>query len=236
MYTLQQQAFTLSFFANAASRLTGTVAQLQTDAATKINGLLNEQLVTQQIGSWHIVWGPIVIQEPGSSVADNAMVVYQGANGGNPVYVVGVAATNALSQFDVQVEDLDVASTVAFGSNGAAVSAGTSIGVKNLETMTDPNHGGTLQSFLQSKAARNATLIFAGHSLGGALAPALALDLAVHQGFDVTNGRTSPSIRARVPLRATRRSSASSPRRFRRRTDRRRPVRSSRGTSGTWTW
>jgi hypothetical protein len=51
--------------------------------------------------------------------------------------------------------------------------------------MTDPN-GGTLQSFLESKAAPNATLIFAGHSLGGALAPTLALDLAVNQGFDVT--------------------------------------------------
>ena len=184
MYTLQQQAFTLSFFSNAASSQTGTVAQLQTDATTTINTLLGAKLVTDNIGTWQIVWGPIVVQED-SNVADNVMVVYQGTSGGNPVYVAGVAATNGLSKFDVQVEDLGVASTVPFGSHGATISVGTSTGVRNLEAMTDPN-GGTLQSFLQSKAARNATLIFAGHSLGGALAPALALDLAVNQGFDIT--------------------------------------------------
>ena len=184
MYSLQQQAFTLSFFSNAASRQTGTVAQLQTYAMTQIQGLLGEQVVTDNIGTWKIVWGPIVVQED-SNVADNVMVVYQGTSGGNPVYVVGVAATNGLSRFDVQVEDLEVASTVAFGSNGARISQGTSTGVTNLEGMTDP-HGGTLQSFLESKAAPNATLIFAGHSLGGALAPTLALDLAVNRAFDVT--------------------------------------------------
>jgi hypothetical protein len=96
MYTLQQQVFTLSFLANAADQLTGSVAVLQTKAAAVINGKLSNPAVAAQLGSsWQIVWGPIVCQEPASDVADNAMVVYQGTAAAGPVYVVGIAATNA---------------------------------------------------------------------------------------------------------------------------------------------
>lgn len=186
MYTLQQQVFTLSFLSNAAFNHTGSPAVLQTGATSLIDSMLSNATVIAQIGSsWHIVWGPIVFQAPSSDAADNMMVVYQGTSGGSPVYVVGIAATNGLSQFDVQEEDLDVGSTVPFGSNGAWISTGTSTGVQKLEAMTDPA-GGSLQSFLASKAASNATLIFAGHSLGGALSPTLALDLAVNHGFALT--------------------------------------------------
>lgn len=184
MYTLQQQVFTLSFLSNAADKQTGSVAQLQATAAKVINEKLTNPAVIAQLGSsWKIVWGPIVIQEPASDVADNTMVVYQGTSAEGPVYVVGIAATNAGSQFDQDEEDRDVGSTVPFYRNGAWIAAGTSAGLQNLKAMTDPA-GGSLQSFLESRAAANATLIFAGHSLGGALSPTLALDLVVNQGLD----------------------------------------------------
>jgi hypothetical protein len=186
MYTLQQQVFTLSFLSNAADGKTGSVSTLQANAATVINGKLSEPVVVAQLGSsWQIVWGPIVFQEPTSDVADNVMVVYQGTSAGAPVYVVGIAATNSLSQFDQDEEDRNVGSTVPFDGNGAWIAAGTSMGVQNLKAMTDPA-GGSLQSFLASHAASNATLIFAGHSLGGALSPTLALDLVVNQGLAPT--------------------------------------------------
>lgn len=186
MYTLQQQVFALSFLSNAADQQTGSVADLQANAAGVINEKLTNPAVVAQLGSsWKIVWGPIVFQEPASDVADNAMVVYQGTGAVGPVYVVGIAATNAGSQFDQDVEDRDVGSTVPFDGNGAWIAAGTSVGVQNLKAMTDPA-GGSLQSFLESRAASNATLIFAGHSLGGALSPTLALDLVVNQGLDRT--------------------------------------------------
>ena len=130
--------------------------------------------------------GPIVIQEPGSDAADNAMVVYRGASAGSPVYVVGIAATNSKSKFDQDEEDRNVGSTVPFDGNGARIAAGTSMGIRNLKAMTDPS-GGPLQSFLQSQAASNATLVFAGHSLGGALSPTLALDLVVNERFAPTS-------------------------------------------------
>jgi len=187
MYTLQQQVFTLSFLANAVDGKTGSVATLEADAAAVIHEKLSNPTVVAQIGSsWRIIWGPIVVQEPGSDVADNAMVVYRGSSAGEPVYVVGIAATNAGSKFDQDEEDRDVGTTVPFDGNGAWIAAGTSVGVQNLKAMTDPA-GGSLQSFLQSQAASNATLIFAGHSLGGALSPTLALDLVVNEGFAPAN-------------------------------------------------
>jgi Lipase (class 3) len=183
MYTLHQQVFTLSFLSNAADKQTGSVANLQAKAASVINEKLSNPAVVAQLGSsWQIVWGPIVFQEPASNVADNAMVVYRGTNAEGPVYVVGIAATNAGSQFDQDQEDRNVGSTVPFDGNGAWIAAGTSEGVQNLKAMTDPA-GGSLQSFLESQAASKATLIFAGHSLGGALSPTLALDLVVNHGF-----------------------------------------------------
>lgn len=183
MYTLQQQVFTLSFLSNAADGKTGSIATLQANAATTINGKLSNPTVVAQLGSsWQIVWGPIVVQEPASDVADNAMVVYRGTSAGGPVYVVGIAATNSGSQFDQDEEDRNVGSTVPFDGTGARIAAGTSAGVQDLKAMTDPA-GGSLQSFLESQAATNATIIFAGHSLGGALSPTLALDLVVNDGF-----------------------------------------------------
>ena len=114
------------------------------------------------------------------------------------IYVVAIAATNATSIFDWLVEDAKVNEVVEWykyhpkafktheASNKCAVkgkqyiSAGTAIGVSKLvKDLTSPsritNGSGTkLLEFLRGIHGTNSALIFAGHSLAGALAPTMA--------------------------------------------------------------
>ncbi len=123
-------------------------------------------------------WGPAV--EQSGAAADNAMIVVAGSDADDhPVFIVAVAGTNPKSHLD-GTEDLDVGKVVPF--NGTAqIDLGTSVGIAILEAMV-PNTQ-TLQQYLESVASTSATLIFTGHSLGGALSPALALDLFVNKGM-----------------------------------------------------
>lgn len=113
-------------------------------------------------------------------------------------YVVGIAATNATSFYDWLVEDAKVNEVVEWSSfdpitfkptdatntpvqsGKQYISAGTAIGVSRLvQDLTSPswivNGANTkLLDFLQGIDGKNAALIFAGHSLAGALSPTLA--------------------------------------------------------------
>ncbi|HJQ37425.1 MAG TPA: hypothetical protein VKB93_09820 [Thermoanaerobaculia bacterium] len=183
-YTLQQKTFVFSMISNAAAQLTNaTVADLEAAVTKRFDSVTSEN--TKYLGTgWTLGWGPVVVSENDSKVADNTAFVAKGSEGGNPVYIVAIAGTNAVSAFDIQTEDLDVHTRVPFGSTKAKISQGTQDGVNILEQLT--SNGATLQQYLNSVAAKNATLVFTGHSLGGALSPTLALDLAVNQGFDLT--------------------------------------------------
>jgi hypothetical protein len=186
-FTLQQQVFTLSMLSNLTANQTGSPASLAATAATNINATLRQ--VAESIGNWQIVWGPVVFEESGpgglSTVADNTMVVFQGTDGSSaPVIVVAIAGTNPISLFGFLGEDAVGPTPVTF-SGDAWIAAGTDAGLQNLEGLQDP-HLGALQPFLESLASPTTTLVFAGHSLGGALSPSLALDLAVNKQFDLT--------------------------------------------------
>lgn len=190
-FTLQQKTFVFSMIANAAAQMKNAKeSDLQKAVKDRFDEVTFQN--TKYLGTgWTLEWGPIVQELGGSGVADNTMFVTKGTEGGNPVYIVAIAGTNAISAFDIQTEDLEVANLIPFGSTGTTVAQGTRLGVDVLETLVAGTgvlklSRKTLQQYLTDVAAKNATLIFTGHSLGGALAPTLALDLAVNLGFDLT--------------------------------------------------
>lgn len=186
MYTLQQQVFTLSWLSNDAAGSIGTAQGLEAAVVTRIDRALTDPRVTAYIGNWQIAWGPVIFENSGtagpSDVADNTAAVFKGTDGGNPVYVVAIAGTNFISAYGWLDEDAVGPTPVPF-SGAAWIAAGTHRGLEVLEGLVDPQHG-PLQPFLESLASSDATLVFTGHSLGGALSPTLALDLVVNRNFD----------------------------------------------------
>jgi hypothetical protein len=195
-FDLWQQAYTLAQQSGSVSAQQGTPDTLASALAT----LLNEFYTRAEtaIGTWSTVWGPVVFEsEPGpTSYADNVM--YVAANADSSVYLIGIAGTSPNSKYDINQEDLAVQDTVAWSAAFPSLpkysqpsglnpylSVGTALGVNNLLGMVDSSSQ-TLLEFLQSLPSstigKKATLIFAGHSLAGALSPSLAL------GFFNPNG------------------------------------------------
>ena len=137
-----------------------------------------------QLGKWNVVWGPCVVAPSTFYYPMNAMYVAQSA--GNPAnYVVAVAGTNPYSLFDWLIEDALVEKQLPWlfdETAGAAISLGTAIGLSILLNMAPdgdrPSAGRSLRQFLFDLEDKNILLTTGGHSLGGALAPVLALWLA----------------------------------------------------------
>jgi hypothetical protein len=171
------------------------VATLEQYLTNALNSFFASSTTQAAIGNWSLAWGPVIFESQPSdtSYADNAM--YVATNADNSVYVVGIAATNPNSDYDWTQEDLNVGSTTtwaaAFPSLGTYgvpshsptlnpyISAATQLGVNNLLGMVNGSQQ-SLVDFLGSIAtstSKNATLIFAGHSLAGALSPTIALAL-----------------------------------------------------------
>lgn len=198
-YDQYQTVFALSSLANWIGGRTGTAQTLQADYQQMLLATLASPAAQAAIGSWELVWGPQVWQGEDSELADNALYVAKAS--GVPgiegdVYVVAICATNPSSLYDWLVEDFDVASVVNFtrydplrkappsssmpwfSANIPYISMGTALGVWHLLQMVSPAAakapGTGLCDFLQAAASADATVIFAGHSLGGALSPTAA--------------------------------------------------------------
>jgi len=198
-YDQYQTVFALSSLSNWVSTRKGTAQALQADYQHVLHATLASAAAQDAIGTWELVWGPQVWQAPDSQRSDNAMFVAKagtvpGIEG--DVYVVAICATNPNSLYDWLVEDFDVSVVVDFATydplagtvpvrtpkpvapGTVVISMGTALGVWHLLNMVSPASasapGTTLASFLQTAANENATVIFAGHSLGGALAPTMA--------------------------------------------------------------
>ena len=179
-YTQQQTVFFLSMLSNLAISQTGTVDYLEQYLAEHIDAHLKAQ--QGDIGVWTRVWGPAVYQAPRSTVTDNVMYVAR-SNATPSQYVVCVAGTNFNSVFDILIEDLFVGQQVPwfYGNppSGAAIAAGTFIGLSVLQILTPgaamPGAGQGVKDFLKAQASQAIQVITSGHSLGGALSPCLAL-------------------------------------------------------------
>lgn len=192
---LCQQAFVLSHESNALgdNQKMGQPSAL----ASQLNGYLTQFFQDPEkqkaMGSWSLAWGPAVFTKAPSDTSAPDNVMYVAANADQSVYVVAIAGTNFQSHYDLASEDnnalLPVSWKKAFPSLGKygvppdikptpQISAGTAAGVNALLSMTDPDTHQSLVTFLGSLGTKGSkTLIFAGHSLGGALAPTLALAL-----------------------------------------------------------
>lgn len=184
-YNLQQQAFTISVLSNNAAGDKGDPATIAAALKTNVSQLLASSAFTSLIGNWQLVWGPAVWQNSGSDYADNVLMAAQNSDTND--VVIAIAGTNPNSAYDRGTEDLDVGTTVTFDSASSSwISQGASDGVSNLENLHDPSTNLLLTQWLGDLGATNANLIIAGHSLGGALAPVLAMDL-------VFNGKITSS-------------------------------------------
>ena len=185
-YNLQQQTFTMSILSNSVAGVAGSAWSLQEQLRAAVANSLVDPAYTRYIGTqWELAWGPVIYQSTFSDYADDAMMVVRGtSDDGSPVYVVAIAATNPVSAF-AWLQDFAVFITVPFGPN-ARIAQGTQLGISILEALPDSTTLTTLAPFLTSVAAKNATLIFTGHSLGGTLAPTLALDLIGNSALDLS--------------------------------------------------
>jgi Lipase (class 3) len=179
-YTQQQTVFVLSMLSNLAISQTGTVGDLERYLAEHID--MHLAASKRDIGAWTRAWGPAVFQAPGSSVADNVMYAALSATT-PPLCVVAIAGTNYNSIFDILIEDFFVSAQVPWGYGqppaGASISAGAFAGLTILQVLKPgpglPGANQGLAGFLRTVTTQPVQVITAGHSLGGALAPAVAL-------------------------------------------------------------
>jgi len=205
-YNLCQQAFVLSLLSNQLGLLNDnqpdTKANLENRLSQYLNGFLSQS--TGELGTWEVVWGPAVFALTG--IPDNTTFIARKA-GSSPVYVLSTAGTNHNSTFAKSDEDAQVETTVVWttafkedvhgqpllGNYGnptntgtPTLSTGTALGVRCvLETTPLPRDGQSPQrlfEYLQTVQSKDATLIITGHSLGGTLAPTLALALFTQGG------------------------------------------------------
>ena len=176
--------FLLSYLSNLVSFLTGP----------NLDYILYSSVVAGLVKTatpWQVVWGPAALQYPSDGYALNAM--YVASPIGQPTrFVIAIAGTNIPSALDWFLEDFNVSIQVPWtappAAGSPAISMATATGLSILVTTKPstglPGAGLTLQQFLNLKTLPATALRVetTGHSLGGALAPALALWLADHQG------------------------------------------------------
>lgn len=195
-----QQTFAISIGSNQAGSASVTagskedaqvplINQLESQAnaeAGLLIGVLN-QFIT---GQWSIDFKPHVYVEVEdikdgdnntySAVATNAVYVAKRTGGGeSDLYVVGVAGTQPGSLFATFVEDADILpADFIYGSPDGThpkITGGTANGVYNiLYNMGKGSEGDSLISYLGNIQEKDIQLAFTGHSLGGAIVPALA--------------------------------------------------------------
>ena len=201
MFNKTQQVFCLSILANLPSGKKGTQAELQEDMQKDLHKVLTDDKVIGDIGKWDVVWGPVVHVPPHGKASANATYIAKSAADNR--YVIATAGTNGISAFGWFTEDFKVRKQYSWpyykgvpSGLDPKIAEGTSIGLHILsQTMT--SDGQNIQQFLAGllrSESRNVEIVVTGHSLGGALSPALALLLVDTQSDWDPQGKATVSV------------------------------------------
>jgi len=193
-YTKEQLMLTFSYMSYYGFGLEGS----DSENAIKIAKDVNKALKTWKPvkNKWELVWGPCAFAFKGDKFDDNLMFVVRG-NEDPGKLVVAIRGTNPLSLKDWLIEDFDVVPMTKWKYGEKAkglnpkISRGTDVGLTHLQEMVAtegvPGAGLSLLQFLQEAAneKKETEICVTGHSLGGALAPTLALWLKDIQGTEM---------------------------------------------------
>ena len=202
-YSTYQQVFCLNMLSNISGMYNFIDKDSLQDTTTyAVNTVLADTNTIKLIGHWKPVWGPVVISNDKDSklkpVAVNTMFIAKNTDSPG-LYVIAIAGTNPSSWTAWIDEDASVDSVISWQNalmlnhtfisgkeiqtDTAFVSKGTYTGLAKLLSMKDKNRNNiTAVQYLQSIGNSNnqgtpVTLWVTGHSLGGALSPAMALYL-----------------------------------------------------------
>ncbi len=199
-YSSTQRQAVICMLSYLSAFAEGSVEALQALTAEKLDLILQLHDLQALIGHWEVVWGPAIFQAHKSDVADNTMFITRCLD--EPKLIVSIAGTNPYSWFNWLLEDLPVRKKEpwpTFAGDAAQlqpeVSQGTANGLRVLQAMRA--NGQLVTDFLQTYCStqdEQIGVIVTGHSLGGALSPAMAVYLADTQPTWNSDGRATLAL------------------------------------------
>jgi len=180
----RKQISALSFIAYAGDKLKGK------DSAVNeiLQGCVSDELSRQPVlnGRYSLAWGPSVYRFKLAELDDNMMFVANDSKEPGHI-VISLRGTNPTAILDWLVEDFYVTKTEAWNysnphNSSIRISKATSIGLTALQSLKGrvnvlPPSEVTLKEYLTRRSVNDGLhkITVTGHSLAGALAPALAL-------------------------------------------------------------